>query len=92
MRHLVELSVINNAVSLKKIVFISFSTFKIPNLTIREIPRPTVYPVVKKHLEVLRFFFFFKFSNSLDNSLLAEVSHDEATLDPFPPLRKCLLK
>ena len=71
MRHLVELSVINNAVSLKKIVFISFSTFKIPNLTIREIPRPTVYPVVKKHLEVLRFFFFFfKFSNSLDNEVI----------------------
>ena len=70
MRHLVELSVINNAVSLKKIVFISFSTFKIPILTIQEIPRPTVYPVVKKHLEVLRFFFFFKFSNSLDNAVI----------------------
>ena len=84
MRHLVELSVINNAVSLKKIVFISFSTFKIPNLTIREIPRPTVYPVVKKHLEVLRFFFFLSF--------LIHLTTKSSTLDPFPPLRKCLLK
>ena len=58
MRHLVELSVINNAVSVKKIVFLLvFFTFKIPTLTTQEIPRPSVYPVVEQTPKNSQFFF-----------------------------------